>query len=115
MPRPTVISSPNWAQLPNGNDMGRFYPKRAARMGVDGYAEIECTVATTGLLQDCVVLRESPVDQGFGGAAIQLSVLFRMQPMTRDGAPVAGGKVVVPIRFLIPPPPLRRGLFGLGR
>jgi protein TonB len=78
-------------------------------MGVAGHAAIECTVQPDLTLGGCVVQSEEPLDQGFGAAALKLSTLFKMRPTTKDGRPVNGGKVVIPIRFELPaepsPPP----------
>jgi protein TonB len=101
-PKPTVISNPDWQRLPNGDDMARYYPERAQRLGVSGSARMECTVNSNGTVGECQVTSENPPDQEFGSAALKLSKLFKMKPMTRDGVPVAGGKVVIPIRFEVP-------------
>jgi periplasmic protein TonB len=102
--RPTVISNPDWAALPTASEFQRFYPARAARMGVEGHVLIECEVVADGTVRDCVVLSEQPADLGFGNAALRLSTLFRMKPMTRDGRPVDGGMIRVPIGFKLPKP-----------
>ena len=36
---------------------------------------------------------------GFGEAAISLSKMFKMRPQTRDGAPVGGASIVIPLTF----------------
>jgi protein TonB len=71
-------------------------------MGINGRAVIECTVQIEGTVTDGVVISEVPPDQGFGEAALKLSPLFRMKPMSRDGQPVRGGKVAIPIAFKVP-------------
>jgi protein TonB len=101
-PKPTVISQPDWLRRPTGDDMAQYYPERAQRMGVSGHASITCTVNTNGTVSDCSVSSESPADQEFGSAALKLSKLFKMRPQTRDGAPVGGAKVTIPIGFQVP-------------
>jgi protein TonB len=82
--------------------MARYYPERAQRMNVEGKATISCTVTAQGTLSSCSVADEDPSDQGFGEAAMRMSKLFKMRPMTKDGAPVSGGTVRIPIVFRLP-------------
>jgi TonB family protein len=102
-PAARVITAADCTAMPKAVDMGRFYPVRAQRLGLDGHANIRCVVTAEGLTQDCVVLDEGPAGAGFGDAALRLSTLFRMRPMTRDGVAFAGAHVTIPIRFVVPP------------
>ncbi|WP_240633888.1 TonB family protein [Caulobacter flavus] len=99
---PAVITRPDWAQKPDGNDLARYYPADAAAAKAGGRAMITCTVAVTGDLENCRVLRQSEGPYAFGEAALQLSQIFRMQPKTLDGQPTAGGEVTIPIVFSVP-------------
>jgi protein TonB len=101
-PRPSVITSPDWLRRPSGEDIARYYPERAQRMNVEGRATISCSVTAKGTLEGCSVQSEDPADQDFGSAALRMSRLFKMRPMTKDGAPVEGGTVRIPIRFVLP-------------
>ena len=101
-PRPSVITNPDWARKPSGEDIARYYPDRALRMEVEGRATLSCTVSARGTLEGCAVVSEDPADQDFGAAAIRMSKLFKMRPQTRDGAPVEGGTVRIPLSFRLP-------------
>jgi protein TonB len=101
-PRPSVITNPDWLRRPSAEDLERYYPERASRMNLEGRASISCTVHARGTLEGCSVASESPDDAGFGDAAIRMSRLFKMRPMTRDGSPVGGGRITIPISFRLP-------------
>jgi protein TonB len=96
-----VITQPDWLRKPTAEDMAQYYPDRAQRLGVSGRAELSCTVTAQGTLTECSVASEDPSDQGFGTAALKMTRLFKMRPQTRDGAPVGGAKVNIPLRFVV--------------
>jgi protein TonB len=82
--------------------MAQYYPDRAQRLGVGGSATLNCTVTAQGTLTECSVGSEDPSDQGFGTAALKMTRLFKMRPQTRDGQPVGGAKINIPLRFQLP-------------
>lgn len=97
-------TNPDWAEKPSGEDMARYYPDHAARMGLGGKATIVCKINLEGRLTDCAVASESPAGEGFGDATLKVASKFRMTPQTRDGVPVNGASVRIPVVYTPPPP-----------
>jgi TonB family protein len=101
--RGRAVVAPDWSSLPNGADFARLYPRKASALGLEGLAVMRCRVGRTGGLSTCRVVREAPRGAGFGEAALQMAPRFRMKPETMDGAPVAGGVVMIPVKFKLHP------------
>ena len=102
LPVEGVITNADWLSKPTGQDFARFYPPLAQFLTFEGNAIIHCAVTTQGELANCSVTSEAPKGMRFGEAAIKLAALFRMKPMTVDGAPVGGGAINIPILFRLP-------------
>lgn len=95
-----VDSLPDWLRKPSQNDLLAVYPPEAMRRGRSGKGTIACEVTVQGRLRDCRVQSESPPGEGFGTAALALAPQFIMKPAMKDGQPVAGGAVRIPITFM---------------
>ena len=101
-PGPGVQTAPEWIRTPSDSDVNRAFPAAAKRAKQSGSAMIACEVSPQGVLADCAVTSEDPRGGGFGQAALGLSKLYRMKPATRNGAPVDGGTVRIPMRWRLP-------------
>ena len=96
---PAVIVNPDWLTRPGPNEFSRFYPQAALDQNASGAATLTCTVSASGAVHDCSVAAETPKGLGFGDAARKLAPYFKLRPQTRDGAPVDGAHINIPIRF----------------
>ncbi|HEX3364694.1 energy transducer TonB [Phenylobacterium sp.] len=92
----------DWRHKATGQDLERVYPTEARRHHVEGIAMVACKVTKDGDMADCIVEQEAPQGQGFGAAALALMPEFKMRPMTRNGLPVDGGTMRLPIQFRLP-------------
>jgi protein TonB len=93
----SVVTSPDWLRKPTGSDIERYYPERALSLEKNGSVRMTCKVRADGKLESCNVTSEDPSGLGFGAAALKMASLFQLKPETRDGDPVAGASVTVPI------------------
>jgi len=60
------------------------------------------TIDQSGRLENCVADGQAPAAEGFGSAALKMSALFTLRPMTQDGAPASGATTQNPIRYVLP-------------
>jgi len=102
---PKLVTQPDWLQRPRGEDLEEAYPKVAEALGLQGRASITCRVSSDGQLKLCETTSEAPLGLGFGKAAVSMSSLFQMRPMTVAGHPVGGGRITIPITFRLPAAP----------
>ena len=102
-----MITNPQWVRKPTGDDVTKFYPPLALRLGIEGHTSMQCTVKDDGTLELCHIISETPAGKGFGEAELRLASRFHMRPRTVAGQSVTGAKVVIPVRWSIalPPPP----------
>ena len=95
---PAVITNSDWESRPAVEDLLQVFPADPAA-AAGGRVRLSCKIAGDGGLTRCEVASESPEKAGFGEAALKLAPLFRMKAVTRDGEPVGGASVSIPIQF----------------
>ena len=94
-PRPSVVTRPQFGNIPNPND---YYPSASRSLGEEGVAKIRLCYDAEGNLED-PALSESSGSDRLDGAAIRLAKRIRVKkPGTVDGKPQAGC-AVLPVRF----------------
>ncbi len=97
---PIEIYDAEWLQGPDPQMAGAIYPPEAIRAGIKtGVGEVACEVTHTGALSGCTIVREDPGGLGFGETALAVSKIMKMNSWTKQGFPVDGARVRVPIRF----------------
>jgi len=99
---PIEVNDPEWLQMASQAMAGRLFPEAAAKAGLTtGRAFVACEVAHDGGLIHCAVRTEDPAGLGFGASALAIAGVMKMNPWTKQGAPVDGAHIVVPIRLNI--------------
>jgi TonB family protein len=109
---PPELIDPQWIRGPDPQMAGQLFPPEAAKAGFkSGLGVIDCEVSHDGALTGCSVVREDPAGMGFGKLALAIADIMTMNPWSKQGIPVDGGRVRVPIRLNLnpdtPSPPAR--------
>jgi TonB family protein len=65
----------------------------------EGKVVLECLVAPTGSLNDCLVVEETPVGHGLGQRALTQAAALKMDVKIVGGMPVEGARVRIPFSF----------------
>ena len=94
--RPAAVS---WKTWPGPETTIRYTPERAQRLGVGGWALVDCLVAGNGTLTDCDAWAVSAKDLAFDVASNRL--LTNTRPQIDVGAPGADQLVGKPVRFAV--------------
>lgn len=97
-------TDPDWASLPDGDQISAVYPRLATDLHLNGYTLMHCKLNAEGVLRECAIVVEQPIGLGFGPAALSLSGSFRMKPAMDGSRPLGGGVVNIPVRFAFPDP-----------
>ena len=87
------------ATLKRVREAAAVYPREAQREGVEGWVDVEFTIAPDGSTQDLVV-RNAQRGDVFGKAALDSVRRWRFEPVTRNGEGVAQ-RAVLRVRFVL--------------
>jgi TonB family protein len=90
---PASAEASTWAAAPTAAEMAAAYPEKAKAAGVGGAVDLACSVAPSGVLNDCDVVGELPRGMGFGSAAKELARKLKPMGVAR------GAELKVPITF----------------
>jgi hypothetical protein len=71
-------ANPNYRHTPTGREFDKYYPSQAHSLGKEGLVILEC-MAIKSEYKYCKVLREAPINLGFGASALQLSTLMQLR------------------------------------
>ncbi len=84
------------------------WPQAAYRDGVAGRVLLNCEIDRYGLAERCAVASETPPNQGFGAAALQLRPTFKLRPAMGPRGPIDAAMTIA-VDFK---PPSSRGVWG---
>lgn len=105
-PRPTAN-----LQLGLGGDFARdtdyipvyvpqpLFPRRALARGREGYAVVEVVITTSGGVRAVKLVEESPLNYGFGNAALKAAIKLKYKPRVIDGRAVEVAGVMYKFSF----------------
>lgn len=98
----SVVTNPDWLRRPDGDTIAEYFPEEATDRTISGKATVICAVRVDTTLADCKLVSERPAGIGFGEAAVRMATReFRMKPQMRDGKPVEGAEVRIPLVFIL--------------
>jgi len=87
------------ASLKRTREVPPVYPRDAQRAGIEGWVQVEFTIAPDGSTRDLRV-RDSAPTQVFDKAALDSVSKWRFEPIRKNGAPVAQ-RAVLQVRFVL--------------
>ena len=88
-----------WRRGPQTIVLERYVPAAAKRYGVEGRTLVECVVAASGGLTDCVVRSEEPAGFGFGAASLRAAAGLALRPTGPRGLSIVGQRVRQPFHW----------------
>lgn len=103
-PAKGAVTRPEWVRKPTRQDIADVVDRTvnsSSRIPV-GWAVMRCQVTATGQLDACRLILEAPDPGLIGKIALRLSSFFQLKPAMKDGQPIDGGQILVPIVVAAP-------------
>ncbi|MET3665123.1 hypothetical protein [Caulobacter sp. 1776] len=91
------LTHPEWDRKPTGADIANVLDQVVSRGQPVGWALLKCHATAKGNLTRCRVIIESPDPGDMGKVALRLAPIFKLKLLTKDGEPVEGGTVLIPL------------------
>lgn len=85
-----------------GGDFTAIWPAGAYFKGGDGHVTLNCLVDIHGIAERCQVAAETPKNQGFGKAALELRPTFKLKPATGPDGAAINATMSLKINFKAP-------------
>jgi TonB family protein len=98
---PHLVERPRLLKAPTDHQLTLAASDHALARKINGSAVMSCLLTQQGALDDCRILRESPPDAGYGQTALKVARFFKFSPELRDGEPVGGGIITLPLGFAV--------------
>ena len=74
-----------WINYPTLAEINPYWPVVARKARMSGHVVLGCELRRPGKPDRCWLLSEQPSGYGFGRAALRMSRIFRIRPVTRNG------------------------------
>jgi hypothetical protein len=94
-----VLADPVWKSRPADDELWKFYPDRAYREGIDGFAVVACVIDGSGALRLCRIDGEQPKREGFGFVLTKLAERMQAELTSASGLPTPGRVVRIGAHF----------------
>jgi hypothetical protein len=90
-----------WTRRPTSQSVGALYPRQALRDRQNGFVTLDCAVRAD-LQMSCTVVSETPAEEGFGRAALQVARDYRARATMSNGASSVGARSRIQVNFRAP-------------
>lgn len=95
------LTRPEWLQTISPDPGQKLFPGEAVAAGLKtGSATVDCLIAASGALTQCITIGESTPGVGLGSMAQKIAQAFVTNPWTDEGLPADGEHILLPIKMV---------------